>query len=650
MLLLVSDLRCVTNRNGDSAKKVETRRIFLGVQAEIKDWPFVVSIHIAGKFVCTGSIIREDLVLSAGSCFIKFYKKKLKKEFKNNIWIRAGSNYFNSGGVTVRAVMLHFYPKFNPVERSNNIVVIQLKLKLRYKNQLIKAIKFAKKRTKYTGVDILGWGNKEASMEGRNQRVMYDVDVDMNIENQQLQRAVLDRYSMIDCISVYPSVIGIELHGVVSFGPTRNGTHAAPIVFSKVFKYARWLNKLFRKITLTNDTVEDSGQMETKVKQGSGELNVLYTDESYIVSEIKNNIQASYRNLLDLYLPIEEDHTQILHRQSNQYNSLRNNIYLDPTLVNSTEVFEKLNGKNTTPTKTDQVSNWVLYKEFMAQILNNKSNDPAAEAFGVTEGNLAQSTAAEKISLLSEMQEEYDAEYSEQKVESEYNGITHNMPNNDENKAQTQKDTLSDSNDDRNKPMTQNVEFEYEDTTNSTNNHENIIQKQNVSPNDSENDKNKPQTQNVEFVYEDTPYNDENKGIIENYSPNDPNDDKDKPLTHNVEFQYENTPNDPNNDGNKAQIQNDLPNDHNNGKDESLTQNVQFEYEDAPNNDNLVKQDANDLAEIIISDSGTTQKLSLNKKDPEAVKRFVNELIKLKDRITRTSTTIFYRELDEIDK
>lgn len=45
-----------------------------------------------------------------------------------------------------------------------------------------------------------------------------------------------------------PGVIGIELHGVVSFGPTRYDTHATPTVFTKVFKYARWLDKLFHKV------------------------------------------------------------------------------------------------------------------------------------------------------------------------------------------------------------------------------------------------------------------------------------------------------------------------------------------------------------------------------------------------------------------
>lgn len=93
--------------------------------------------------------------------FARLYKKKVKKEFKNNVWIRAGSDYVNNGGVTVQAVMLHFHPRFSPVERSNNIVVIQLKLKLRLEERLIVTINLAKKRIKSTAVDMLRWGNKE---------------------------------------------------------------------------------------------------------------------------------------------------------------------------------------------------------------------------------------------------------------------------------------------------------------------------------------------------------------------------------------------------------------------------------------------------------------------------------------------------------
>lgn len=396
------------------------------------------------------------------------------------------------------------------------------------------------------------------------------------------------------------------------------------------------------------------------MKPKSEKSNVLNTYDSYVVSEIKKDIQSNYNNLINFYLPIEKDETQIILRESNLDNPLRNNIYLDPTLENSTEIFEKLKAKDSTPTKTDpgdetdQVSNWVYYKKFMAQILNNKSHNSASPVFGVTDRHFAQRTAPETTSLLSEMQEEYDAEFSEQKLELEYNGITHNMPNNNENNAQTQKDILNDPNDNRSKLLTQNIEFEYEDMSNSSENDENIARIQSNAPNDPDDDKNKREMQNVIFQYEDVDNinNDENKELIHGDLPNNLNDDNDKLLTQNVQFEYEDTPNGSNNDVNKAQVQHDLHNDSNNENEKPLTENVQFVYEDTPNSNYLVntKQDANDIAEIIISDSGTTHKLLLNKKDPEAVKRFVIELTKLKDRIDRTSTTIFYRELEDTDK
>ncbi|XP_073962516.1 uncharacterized protein [Choristoneura fumiferana] len=293
-----------TSNDTGIAKYVETRRIYGGEVAEIENWPFIVSIHIASRFACAGSIIREDLVLSAASCFNKFYETKQKYEVKNNIWIRAGSDSVYSGGVMVRAVKLHFHSRYNPAQQTNNLVILQLKLKFEFKIGLIQPIRWAKERATYKKVHIAGWGNKDyettavpASPEfvritepppfDRKRRYRRK---GLIVEDRQLQYSVLDKYDMEICKYGYsnrtitmsnfcagslqrgtgackydvggPGVIGTLLHAVISFGPSRCGITGAPTVFTKVYRYKKWFKKIFCSVVMTNDTVVDSNEME----------------------------------------------------------------------------------------------------------------------------------------------------------------------------------------------------------------------------------------------------------------------------------------------------------------------------------------------------------------------------------------------------
>lgn len=50
------------------AAPIETRRIFKGTKTKIKYFPFLASVHIFNQFTCAGSIIHDDLVITAASC------------------------------------------------------------------------------------------------------------------------------------------------------------------------------------------------------------------------------------------------------------------------------------------------------------------------------------------------------------------------------------------------------------------------------------------------------------------------------------------------------------------------------------------------------------------------------------------------------
>ncbi|XP_063369836.1 uncharacterized protein LOC134658157 [Cydia amplana] len=54
----------------DNHYRVHTpaRRIFHGHKTKIKHFPFLVTVHVLGRFVCGGTIIKSDLVITAAHC------------------------------------------------------------------------------------------------------------------------------------------------------------------------------------------------------------------------------------------------------------------------------------------------------------------------------------------------------------------------------------------------------------------------------------------------------------------------------------------------------------------------------------------------------------------------------------------------------
>ncbi|XP_063629541.1 uncharacterized protein LOC134800941 [Cydia splendana] len=63
-----SDSRETSTEENHYRVHTPARRIFRGHKTKIKHFPFLVTVHVLGRFVCGGTIIKSDLVITAASC------------------------------------------------------------------------------------------------------------------------------------------------------------------------------------------------------------------------------------------------------------------------------------------------------------------------------------------------------------------------------------------------------------------------------------------------------------------------------------------------------------------------------------------------------------------------------------------------------
>ncbi|XP_063542657.1 uncharacterized protein LOC134751205 [Cydia strobilella] len=63
-----SDSRDTSTEENHYRVHTPARRIFRGHKTKIKHLPFLVTVHVLGRFVCGGTIIKSDLVITAAHC------------------------------------------------------------------------------------------------------------------------------------------------------------------------------------------------------------------------------------------------------------------------------------------------------------------------------------------------------------------------------------------------------------------------------------------------------------------------------------------------------------------------------------------------------------------------------------------------------
>ncbi|KAI5641203.1 cytochrome c oxidase subunit IV domain-containing protein [Phthorimaea operculella] len=243
------------------------RRIYQGKRTKIKDFPFMASVQIFGKFQCGGSIIKADLVLTAASCLQLAWNNRFYRENPLFLSVRVGSTYFETGGENIDVMEVYFHPGYNPKNLNHNVAVMRLVRQIHFKKKVVKKIRLDTRDNRLPvnvgRVQIVGWGAKTSA------NVIHSA-----FENK-LHFANLDIYGLEDCQDVYskeyvthhnfcagaisvgsgacnrdvgdPGIIGGILTGIVSFGAPVCGTPDAPTVFTKIGFYYDWIEEIMEQ-------------------------------------------------------------------------------------------------------------------------------------------------------------------------------------------------------------------------------------------------------------------------------------------------------------------------------------------------------------------------------------------------------------------
>ncbi|KAG5277729.1 hypothetical protein AALO_G00090750 [Alosa alosa] len=136
-------------------------RIVGGQDAPAGNWPWQASLHfvlsgVLSSLLCGGSLINDQWVLSAASCFSSVSSSDLEMYLGRQN--QEGSNP-NEVKRTVSRIITH--PSFNPVTRDNDIALLRLSAPVTFTNFISPVCLAASGSVFLNGVDswVTGWGD-----------------------------------------------------------------------------------------------------------------------------------------------------------------------------------------------------------------------------------------------------------------------------------------------------------------------------------------------------------------------------------------------------------------------------------------------------------------------------------------------------------
>uniref|UniRef100_A0A1L8EFX1 Putative trypsin-like protein n=1 Tax=Haematobia irritans TaxID=7368 RepID=A0A1L8EFX1_HAEIR len=126
-------------------------RIVNGVDTTIEAHPYQVSLQSnSGSHFCGGSIISEDVVVTAAHCMQSYSASEFK--------VRLGSTEYHKGGELVEVKAFKFHEGYNPNTMVNDVAVIKLARPVK-ESASIRYVKLAEKTpANGTPAVVTGWG------------------------------------------------------------------------------------------------------------------------------------------------------------------------------------------------------------------------------------------------------------------------------------------------------------------------------------------------------------------------------------------------------------------------------------------------------------------------------------------------------------
>ncbi|XP_016947655.3 trypsin delta [Drosophila biarmipes] len=198
-------------------------RIVGGTTTTISSFPWQISLQRSGSHSCGGSIYSSNIIVTAAHC--------LQSVSASVLQVRAGSSYWNSGGVTVSVASFKNHEGYNANTMVNDIAIVRLSSNLSF-SSTIKAIGLASSNpANGAAATVSGWGTQSYGSSSIPSQLQY---VNVNIVSQsncasstygygsQIKSTMICAYSSgkdaCQGDSGGPLVSGGVLVGVVSWG------------------------------------------------------------------------------------------------------------------------------------------------------------------------------------------------------------------------------------------------------------------------------------------------------------------------------------------------------------------------------------------------------------------------------------------------
>ncbi|XP_043063886.1 trypsin beta-like [Drosophila ficusphila] len=130
-------------------------RIIGGIDFEIEDAPWQVSLQIEGEHCCGGSIYSKDIIITAAHCRFTEEGVELKAE---DFQVRVGSSLTSSNGTLIKVKAIKSHEKFKHTTFTNDIAVMRLSESLEFSSK-VQPIPLAERNpTAGTFAMTSGWG------------------------------------------------------------------------------------------------------------------------------------------------------------------------------------------------------------------------------------------------------------------------------------------------------------------------------------------------------------------------------------------------------------------------------------------------------------------------------------------------------------
>ncbi|XP_059224578.1 trypsin alpha-4 [Stomoxys calcitrans] len=197
-------------------------RIVGGAATTINSFPWQISLQRSGSHSCGGSIYNSKIIVTAAHCLQSVSASSLK--------VRAGSTYWNSGGVLISVAAFKNHEGYNPSTMVNDIAVIRLSSALTM-SSTIKAIGLASSNpANGAAASVSGWGTTSVGGSIPTQLRYVDVKIVSRTNcasstygyGSQIKASMICAYTVgkdaCQGDSGGPLVSGGQLVGVVSWG------------------------------------------------------------------------------------------------------------------------------------------------------------------------------------------------------------------------------------------------------------------------------------------------------------------------------------------------------------------------------------------------------------------------------------------------